>query len=312
MYRRPSVNVGVGRLSIGGDSPIRVQSMTNTETGDVSATVAQIIELVEAGSELVRFTVKDDADAKAVAQIKQQVLNRGFLVPLIGDFHYNGHTLLTKYPDCAQSLDKYRINPGNVGYGDWHDKNFEIFIRQAVKYNKPVRIGVNFGSLDQHVLMRLMDENTKKPTHLQKAADEIAVDAMVSSALESIHLAESYGLPHNRVIVSVKLSKVPLMIMAYQQLAALTDVPLHVGVTEAGLGQKGVVTSTAGISVLLNQGIGDTIRVSLTPSTTSSRSEEVYVAQQILQVNGIRNFAPLVTSCPGCGRTSSPLVQEIS
>lgn len=308
--RRKSIEVKVGTVALGGSNPIRIQSMTNTLTADIPATVSQIIQLADAGSELVRFTVKDDADAQAVATIKQQLLNKKCTVPLIGDFHYNGHTLLTKYPECAKALDKYRINPGNVGFGNWHDKNFEIFILQAIKHSKPVRIGVNFGSLDQRVLTKLMDENTKK--NLQKSADDIAVDAMVKSAIDSIKLAETYGLTHNKIIVSVKLSKVPLMIKAYTQLAALTDVPLHVGVTEAGLGQKGVITSTAGLSVLLHHGIGDTIRVSLTPAPTSSRKEEVHVAQQILQVNGFRNFMPLVTSCPGCGRTSSVVFQEIS
>lgn len=302
----------VGNVGIGGINPVRIQSMTNTLTADIEETVAQVIELQEAGSEIVRFTVKDESDAQAVPFIKDKLLERGCGVPIVGDFHYNGHILLTKYPDCAQSLDKFRINPGNVGFGERHDQNFATFIEQAVKYDKPVRIGVNAGSMDQNIFEKLIQENTAKPRSEQKTSEQLLVDAMVVSTLESVKMAEQIGLPHNKMVLSVKVSKVPEMIAANRQLSALTDLPLHLGVTEAGLGIKGAVASTAGLSVLLAEGIGDTIRTSLTPSPGSSRTEEVIVCQQVLQFLGLRHSLPTVTSCPGCGRTNSSVFQEIA
>ena len=310
--RKKTVEVMVGNVGIGGINPVRIQSMTNTLTADIEETVAQVIELQEAGSEIVRFTVKDESDAQAVPFIKDKLLERGCGVPIVGDFHYNGHILLTKYPDCAQSLDKFRINPGNVGFGERHDQNFATFIEQAVKYDKPVRIGVNAGSMDQNIFEKLIQENTAKPRSEQKTSEQLLVDAMVVSTLESVKMAEQIGLPHNKMVLSVKVSKVPEMIAANRQLSALTDLPLHLGVTEAGLGIKGAVASTAGLSVLLAEGIGDTIRTSLTPSPGSSRTEEVIVCQQVLQFLGLRHSLPTVTSCPGCGRTNSSVFQEIA
>ncbi len=286
--------------------------MTNTLTADAEATAAQIMELHEAGSELVRFTVKDEADAQAVPLIKEKLLKQGCAVPIVGDFHYNGHLLLTKYPSCAQSLDKFRINPGNVGVGEHHDQNFATFIDQAIKYDKPVRIGVNAGSKDQSIFERLVQENAVKPSSAQKTGQQLVVDAMVASCLESVKMAEQLGLPHHKMVLSVKVSKVPEMIAANRQLAALTDLPLHLGVTEAGMGIKGAVASATGLSVLLAEGIGDTIRTSLTPSPGSSRMEEVLVCQQVLQFLGLRHLLPTVTSCPGCGRTNSSVFQEIA
>ncbi|MBC8496008.1 flavodoxin-dependent (E)-4-hydroxy-3-methylbut-2-enyl-diphosphate synthase, partial [archaeon] len=296
----------VGNVIIGGDAPVRVQSMTNTLTADVNSTVKQIIELANAGSELVRFTVKDEDDAKAVPIIKKCLEEKNCSVPIVGDFHYNGHLLLSKYPECAKALDKYRINPGNVGFGNAHDDNFKQMVDIAIKYGKPVRIGVNAGSLDQSVLKKLMDENK------DQKSEELLVEAMVISSLESAKKAESYGLNKNKIVLSAKVSKVPEMISAYQKLAKRSDYALHLGLTEAGLGTKGVVASSAALSVLLQQGIGDTIRVSITPKPGSSRTEEVFVSQQILQVNNIRKFMPMVTSCPGCGRTTSTLFQKIA
>jgi (E)-4-hydroxy-3-methylbut-2-enyl-diphosphate synthase len=310
--RKNTVEVMVGPVGIGGANPVRIQSMTNTLTADAAATAAQILELHEAGSELVRFTVKDEADAQAVPQIKKLLRKAGCAVPVVGDFHYNGHLLLTKYPDCARSLDKFRINPGNVGFGEHHDQNFATFIEQAVKYGKPVRIGVNAGSKDQHIVDRLVRENAEKPSAEQKTSQQLLVDAMVVSALESASMAERLGLPRNKMVLSVKVSKVPEMIAVNRQLAALTDLPLHLGVTEAGMGIKGAVASAVGLSVLLAEGIGDTIRTSLTPSPGSSRTEEVLVCQQVLQFLGLRHLLPTVTSCPGCGRTSSSVFQEIA
>jgi (E)-4-hydroxy-3-methylbut-2-enyl-diphosphate synthase len=310
--RKNNVEVMVGPVGIGGANPVRIQSMTNTLTADAAATAAQILELHEAGSELVRFTVKDEADAQAVPQIKKLLLKAGCAVPVVGDFHYNGHLLLTKYPDCAQSLDKFRINPGNVGFGEHHDQNFATFIEQAVKYGKPVRIGVNAGSKDQHIVDRLVRENAEKSSAEQKTSQQLLVDAMVVSVLESASMAERLGLPRNKMVLSVKVSKVPEMIAVNRQLAALTDLPLHLGVTEAGMGIKGAVASAVGLSVLLAEGIGDTIRTSLTPSPGSSRTEEVLVCQQVLQFLGLRHLLPTVTSCPGCGRTSSSVFQEIA
>ena len=286
--------------------------MTNTATSDVDGTVKQIKELVDAGSELVRVTVMNDSFAEAVPLIKKRLVDAGYDVPLIGDFHFNGHLLLDRNPSCAKALDKYRINPGNVGLGEKHDANFKAIIEKAIEYDKPVRIGVNAGSLDQSVLTRLMDANTALPYEEQKDSEAVLVDAMVASALESAKAAESYGLSSERIILSAKVSNVPQLIAAYTQLASSCKYPLHLGLTEAGLGTKGIVASTAGISHLLQLGIGDTIRVSLTPTPSSPRTTEVEVAQQILQLNGIRNFMPTVTSCPGCGRTTSTVFQEIA
>ena len=303
----------VGKIGIGADNPVRVQSMTNTPTSDYGATAHQIIELHEAGSELVRFTVMDDAYAQAIPKIKNILEEEGYgCIPLVGDFHFNGHLLLKRHPDCAQTLDKYRINPGNVGFGTRHDENFKLMIGCAIDNRKPVRIGVNAGSLDQEVLSRLMDENTKKPAAERKSADAILVDAMVASAIESAKKAEQFGFGKSRLVLSVKVSNVPQMVASYRMLAEKTDYALHLGLTEAGIGAKGTISSAAALSGLLQQGIGDTIRVSLTPTPESSRTEEVKAAQQILQANGIRSFMPQVTSCPGCGRTSSTLFQSIA
>ncbi|MBI2138255.1 flavodoxin-dependent (E)-4-hydroxy-3-methylbut-2-enyl-diphosphate synthase [Candidatus Woesearchaeota archaeon] len=310
--RRNSLPVSVGKIIIGGDFPIRIQSMTNTATSDVDATVKQILELVDAGSELVRVTVQDNHFAEAVPQIKKRLLAERCDVPLIGDFHFNGHLLLQRYPECAEALDKFRINPGNVGIGDAHDKNFMAFAELAIKFGKPVRIGVNAGSLDQRMLTRLMDENNKSQPDKRKSAEEIKVEAMAASALDSAAMAENYGLAPNKIILSAKVSKVPELIAAYEKLAGLCEYPLHLGLTEAGIGTKGIVASTAGLSYLLQRGIGDTVRVSLTPGPSTPRTEEVKVAQQILQSNGLRSFMPTVTSCPGCGRTTSKVFQEIA
>jgi (E)-4-hydroxy-3-methylbut-2-enyl-diphosphate synthase len=310
--RRKTVEVLVGNIGIGGENPVRIQSMTNTPTSDIDATTRQIIELWEAGSELVRFTVKDDADAQAVPYIRDRLRAEECDVPIIGDFHYNGQKLLTMYPECTAALDKLRINPGNVGFGDHRDLNFETFIEQALKHAKPVRIGVNFGSMDKRVFNKLLEENSRRPDSEKKTSEQISVDAMVVSAMESMRAAEKIGLPHNRIVLSVKVSRVPEMIEANRLLSKESDLPLHLGVTEAGMGIKGAVASTAGLSVLLYEGIGDTIRTSLTPSPKSSRTEEVIVCQQILQFLGKRNFLPTVTSCPGCGRTRSTVFQEIA
>ena len=308
--RRKSIAVKVGKIVIGGNNPIIIQSMTNTPTEDVKKSVEQIKELADAGSELVRLTVKDDAGAKAIPLIKKQLLKDGYDVPLIGDFHYNGHVLLTKFPDCAQALDKYRINPGNVGFGSSHDANFEAMIKVAVKNNKPVRIGVNWGSLDQSVLAKLMDENTKKGN--PKTNDSIVIDALVESAIASTKKANELGLSNEKIVISAKSSRVPDMIKAYELLAEKCENALHVGVTEAGQGMKGAVHTTAGLSVLLHKGIGDTIRTSLTPTPGVKRSEEVKVSKQILQSLRLRHFIPQITSCPGCGRTTSTVFQEIA
>jgi len=286
--------------------------MTNTLTADADSTVKQIIELYEAGSELVRCTVEDFLDAQAVPKIREKLDEQGFHVPLIGDFHYNGHLLLKKDPECAEALDKLRINPGNVGVGKSHDENFKQIIDMAVAFKKPVRIGVNFGSIDQRIYMKLMDDNARRKQAEQKNSDELAVEAMCQSAAESEWLAKQYGMKENQIILSTKVSSVPLLIEAYTKLASTTEQPLHLGLTEAGLGEKGIIAATAGISALLNKGIGDTIRVSITPSPGMPRTQEVAVARQILQVNGLRYFSPSVTSCPGCGRTTSTLFQEIA
>ena len=308
--RRPSVPVNIDGVKVGGENPIVVQSMTNTDTVDVEGTALQVEQLARAGSELVRITVNTRQAAAAVPHIVDRLGERGVVVPIIGDFHYNGHILLKEYPACARALAKYRINPGNVGPGQHHDKNFQSMIEVAVENNKPVRIGVNWGSLDQGLLTRLMDANAARPD--PKDAREVMHEAVVVSALESAELAERCGLGHDRIILSAKVSEVQDLVEIYRNLAARCDYPLHLGLTEAGMGSKGIVASTAALAVLLQTGIGDTIRVSLTPRPGGDRTEEVIVAQQILQTMGLRSFMPLVTACPGCGRTTSTLFQEMA
>jgi len=287
-----------------------VQSMTNTDTADVPGTIQQVAQLARAGSELVRVTVNNDAAAKALPAIVEGLAKQNVHVPVIGDFHYNGHLLLTKYPECAQALAKYRINPGNVSVGRKDDNNFRSMVEVAVKYKKPVRIGVNWGSLDQQLLTRMMDENSKSAE--PKAARDVTMEAMVVSALRSAEIAEETGLPHDHILLSAKVSGVQDLIDVYRSLASRCDYPLHLGLTEAGMGAKGIVSSTAGLAVLLQEGIGDTIRVSLTPAPNGARTEEVLVAQQILQSLQIRSFTPQVTACPGCGRTTSTFFQEMA
>jgi (E)-4-hydroxy-3-methylbut-2-enyl-diphosphate synthase len=308
--RRKTVAVNIDGILVGGANPIVVQSMTNTDTVDIEGTALQIEQLARAGSELVRITVNTRQAAAAVSLITEKLAERGFQVPIIGDFHYNGHILLKEFPDCARALAKYRINPGNVGPGQHHDKNFQAMIEVAVENNKPVRIGVNWGSLDQGLLTRLMDENAALTN--PKEAREVMREAVVISALESAALAERCGLRHDQIILSAKVSEVQDLIAIYIDLASRCDYPLHLGLTEAGMGSKGIVASTAALAVLLQQGIGDTIRVSLTPRPNGDRTEEVIVAQQILQTMGFRSFSPLVTACPGCGRTTSTLFQEMA
>ncbi|HEY5029070.1 MAG TPA: flavodoxin-dependent (E)-4-hydroxy-3-methylbut-2-enyl-diphosphate synthase [Candidatus Angelobacter sp.] len=310
IQRRKSVTAKIGNVHVGGDVPLVVQSMTNTDTADVQSTVLQVAQLARAGSEMVRVTVNNDAAAKAVPAIFEQLEKQNIHVPIIGDFHYNGHLLLTKYPECAKALAKYRINPGNVSVGRKNDDNFRAMVEVAVKNDKPVRIGVNWGSLDQQLLTRMMDENSR--TSQPKEAREVTMDAMVESALRSAELAEEFGLPHNYIILSAKVSGVQDLIDVYRILAARCDYPLHLGLTEAGMGAKGIVGSAAGLAVLLQEGIGDTIRVSLTPAPNGNRAEEVFVGQQILQSMGIRSFSPQVTACPGCGRTTSTFFQEMA
>ncbi|HEY7404114.1 MAG TPA: flavodoxin-dependent (E)-4-hydroxy-3-methylbut-2-enyl-diphosphate synthase [Candidatus Angelobacter sp.] len=310
IQRRKSVTAKIGNVRVGSDVPVVVQSMTNTDTADVAATIQQVAQLARAGSELVRVTVNNDAAAKAVPAIVEGLEKQNIRVPIIGDFHYNGHLLLTKYPDCAQALAKYRINPGNVSVGRKNDDNFRAMIEVAIKNDKPVRIGVNWGSLDQQLLTRMMDENSRSAE--PKDAREVTMDAMVESALRSAQLAEEFGLPHNYIILSAKVSGVQDLIDVYRSLAVKCDYPLHLGLTEAGMGAKGIVGSTAGLAVLLQEGIGDTIRVSLTPAPNGNRAEEVFVGQQILQSLGIRSFTPQVTACPGCGRTTSTFFQEMA
>ncbi|HLJ29326.1 MAG TPA: flavodoxin-dependent (E)-4-hydroxy-3-methylbut-2-enyl-diphosphate synthase [Candidatus Angelobacter sp.] len=310
IQRRKSVTTRIGDVRVGGDIPVVVQSMTNTDTADVKGTIQQVAQLAQAGSELVRVTVNNDDAAKAVPAIVEGLAKRNLHVPIIGDFHYNGHLLLTRYPECAQALAKYRINPGNVSVGRKDDNNFRAMIEVAVKNMKPVRIGVNWGSLDQQLLTRMMDENSRSEN--PKDAREVTMEAMVVSALHSAELAEQFGLPHDFIILSAKVSGVQDLIDVYRSLAARCDYPLHLGLTEAGMGSKGVVSSTAGLAVLLQEGIGDTIRVSLTPAPNGDRAEEVFVAQQILQSLGIRSFTPQVTACPGCGRTTSTFFQEMA
>ncbi len=308
--RRAAVAVDVGGVKIGSDHPIVVQSMTNTDTADVTATVDQIIALARAGSELVRVTVNNEGAASAVPQIVESLDRAGVQVPIIGDFHYNGHILLKKYPGCARTLAKYRINPGNVNIGKKHDDNFRTMIEAAIEYGRPVRIGVNWGSLDQALLTRLMDENSRLAE--PKDAPAVMLEAMVVSALESAEAAERYGLAHNRIILSAKVSGVPDLVKVYRALAARCDYPLHLGLTEAGLGSKGIVATTAALSILLEEGIGDTIRASLTPAPNGDRTVEVIVCQQVLQALGVRSFSPQVTACPGCGRTTSTFFQEMA
>jgi (E)-4-hydroxy-3-methylbut-2-enyl-diphosphate synthase len=308
--RKNSRSVKVGNVVMGGTAPVRVQSMTDSNTADRKATVEQIKLLVNAGSELVRITVNDHEAAKQVAYIKEDLLKANFTVPIVGDFHYNGHTLLTQYPDCAQALDKYRINPGNVGFGEKHDKQFAMMVEQACKYNKPVRIGVNWGSLDQELATKLMDDNAKLAT--PKSVDEVQREAMIISALTSAQRAEELGLGGDAIVLSCKVSRVQDLIAVYRELSKRCDYALHLGLTEAGMGIKGMVASTAALSVLLQEGIGDTIRVSITPEPGALRDKEVHVAQQILQTMGLRTFAPQVSSCPGCGRTSSSFFRELA
>ena len=310
MKRRQSTTAHVGEVPVGGGHQVVVQSMTNTETADVGATVHQIAALAAAGSELVRVTVNTDEAARAIPEVVDRLHDEGVHVPIIGDFHYNGHLLLTRHPQCASKLSKYRINPGNVGMGKHRDPNFQQMIRVALEHDKPVRIGVNWGSLDQALLSRLMDANAQKAE--PREAGEVLIEANVISALESAARAEGYGLPSERIILSAKVSSVPDLIVIYRDLADRCNYPLHLGLTEAGMGSRGIVASTAALSVLLQQGIGDTIRVSLTPRPGGDRREEVRVAQQILQSLGLRSFAPQVTACPGCGRTSSTLFQELA
>jgi (E)-4-hydroxy-3-methylbut-2-enyl-diphosphate synthase len=307
--RRPTVVVDVGGVRVGHPHPVVVQSMTNTDTADAPGTAQQVAQLAAAGSELVRVTVNNDGAARAVPEIAARLADLGFPVPVIGDFHYNGHLLLAKYPACARALAKYRINPGNVG-GKRRDENFRAIVEIAKDNGKPVRIGVNWGSLDQDLLTELMDANAKVAEPLE--ARDVTMRAMVESALRSAALAEDTGLAHERIILSAKVSGVQDLVDVYRLLAARCDYPLHLGLTEAGMGTKGVVASTAGLSILLQEGIGDTIRVSLTPRPGGDRTEEVLVAQQVLQSLGLRSFLPQVTACPGCGRTTSTFFQELA
>jgi (E)-4-hydroxy-3-methylbut-2-enyl-diphosphate synthase len=310
IQRRQTHTCTIGNVRVGSDAPVVVQSMTNTDTADVASTVEQVASLARAGSELVRVTVNNEDAAAALPHIVQQLDQRGVRVPIIGDFHYNGHILLKKYPACAQALAKYRINPGNVSVGRKDDSNFRTMIEVAVENQKPIRIGVNWGSLDQSLLTRMMDENSRASD--PKDAREVTMEAMVVSALNSAALAEKYGLRPDQIILSAKVSGVQDLVDVYRSLAARCGYPLHLGLTEAGMGAKGIVASSAGLSILLQEGIGDTIRVSLTPAPGGDRAEEVRVAQQILQSLGIRSFTPQVTACPGCGRTTSTFFQEMA
>ena len=308
--RRKSVTCSIGNVRVGSDAPVMVQSMTNTDTADVLSTVAQVEALARAGSEVVRVTVNNEDAAAAVPRIVDLLTRKGLDTPIIGDFHYNGHLLLKKYPECARALAKYRINPGNVSVGRRDDDNFRTMVEVAVENQKPVRIGVNWGSLDQQLLTRMMDENNKSANPLD--ARDVTMEAMVVSALNSAAAAEKYGLRRDQIILSAKVSGVQDLIDVYRNLAARCDYALHLGLTEAGMGVKGIVASTAGLAVLLQEGIGDTIRVSLTPAPNGDRTEEVITAQQILQSMGIRSFTPQVTACPGCGRTTSTYFQELA
>ena len=308
--RKPTRQVRIGRVLLGGDAPVVVQSMTNTDTADYLATALQIAELARAGSEMVRITVNTPEAAAAVPKIVEHLERLGLDVPIIGDFHYNGHRLLADYPECARLLAKYRINPGNVGHGKKRDEQFAQMVGFAIQYGKPIRIGVNWGSLDQDLLARVMDENASRPQ--PKDAIEVMREALVTSALESAAKAEELGLPGDRIVLSCKVSSVQDLIAVYQDLSSKCDYPLHLGLTEAGMGSKGIVASTAALAILLQGGIGDTIRVSLTPEPGGSRAQEVIVAQEILQSMGLRAFTPMVAACPGCGRTTSTFFQELA
>jgi (E)-4-hydroxy-3-methylbut-2-enyl-diphosphate synthase len=308
--RRPSQRVIIGKVMLGGGAPIVVQSMTNTDTADIDGTTKQVFELAKAGSELVRITVNTPEAAAAVVHIRRRLDALGCYVPLVGDFHYNGHRLLTDYPDCAQALAKYRINPGNVGRNRAEEDPFTIMIQTAIKYDKPVRIGVNWGSLDQKLVVRMMDENAllAEPRDVK----EVTRAALIASAIESAQRAEQLGMKHNRIVLSCKVSEVQDLIAVYRSLTQQCDYALHLGLTEAGMGSKGIVASTAALAVLLQEGIGDTIRISLTPEPGGDRTQEVLVGQEILQTMGMRAFAPMVTACPGCGRTTSSFFQELA
>ncbi len=308
--RRQSVGVHVANVKVGGGAPVAVQSMTNTDTADIAGTVAQVAELARAGSELVRVTVDREEAAAAIPAIKEKLLAMNVTAPLVGDFHYNGHVLLSQFPDCAKALDKYRINPGNVGFGQKQDRNYAQMIEIAISNGKPVRIGVNWGSLDQQLLTRLMDENSKSTNPAPSRA--VMHQAIVQSALMSAARAEELGMGRNKIILSAKCSEVQDLIAVYRLLAARSDYALHLGLTEAGMGSKGIVASTAALAVLLQDGIGDTIRISLTPEPGGDRTKEVIVAQEILQTMGLRAFAPMVIACPGCGRTTSTTFQELA
>jgi len=305
-----TIPVKVGQVTIGGDTAIVVQSMTDTDTADVQATSTQIAALARAGSEIVRITVNNEAAAQQVPRIRDRLRALGCQVPLVGDFHYNGHQLLTQYPECAQALDKYRINPGNVGFAHKRDKQFAKMIEVALQYDKPVRIGVNWGSLDKELTARLMDENAKKPH--PKSAEEVTQEALVLSAIQSAQLAESLGLAANKIVLSCKVSSVQTLISVYRELARRCNYALHLGLTEAGMGSKGIVASSIAMGILLQEGIGDTIRTSLTPEPGADRVQEVIVSQQILQTMGLRSFTPMVAACPGCGRTTSQFFRELA
>jgi len=308
--RHKTHKVQVGKFVIGGNAPILVQSMTNTDTADAKATADQVISLAKAGSEIVRITVDRPESAAAVAKIRELVEKAGFDVPLVGCFHFNGHRLLNDYPQCAQALEKYRINPGNVGFGKKRDKQFDIMVETALKYNKPIRIGVNWGSLDQDLAQGLMDENAQQPT--PRSTDEILREALISSALTSAKRAETVGMRPDQIILSAKVSRVQDLIAVYRELARLSNYALHLGLTEAGLGSKSIVATTAALAVLLQEGIGDTIRASLTPTPGEDRTREVIVCQEILQTMGLRSFTPQVSACPGCGRTTSTYFQTLA
>lgn len=309
--RKNTLKVQIGKVAIGGGAPIVIQSMTNTDTRDVDATFLQIKELYEFGSEIVRVTVNDLDAAKAVPKIKSKLINDGLDVPLVGCFHYNGHILLTEVPDCADALDKYRINPGNVGFGRKRDDQFATMIQKAIDHgNKAVRIGVNWGSLDQGLLACLMDENSKLPEPL--SSQQVMLNALIKSTISSAEFAVKVGLPKDRIILSCKVSAVQDLVAVYTEIANRTDFPLHLGLTEAGMGDKGIVATTAGLSILLQQGIGDTIRASLTPAVGEGRTKEVKICQEILQALGLRDFKPQITACPGCGRTTSDYFQQLA
>ncbi len=310
MPRRASHQTRIGHVPIGGDAPVVVQSMTNTDTADVQGTIDQIKLLGEAGSELVRITVNNEASARAVPEIYNGLLRKNIATPIVGDFHYNGHRLLESFPEMAVALAKYRINPGNVGFGAKQDTQFSMMVEQAIRHDKPIRIGVNWGSMDDALLTRLMDENAAAKNPLP--TDEVARGALVQSALLSAAKAEAIGMPKERIILSAKVSRVQDLVSVYRALAAQCHYALHLGLTEAGMGSKGITASSAALGILLQEGIGDTIRISLTPEPNGSRTQEVIVAQELLQVMGIRNFTPLVTACPGCGRTTSTYFQELA